>query len=160
MGLRFSDALRLSWSNIAEHKKRSAIIVLTISLLFGVIMGFNFITSGMEKTTIAATAGQTGGEVYAEVWYRQNEGGTWSETIEDAEKVDQVDLTPVLDEMEDQRVHERVAEYNGEIVGYYWNYQLDYSYRVISKTAVEQFINEELWGSLPEDKVPVIMPEG
>ena len=42
MGLKFSDALRLSWSNIAQHKKRSAIIILTISLLFGVVMGFNF----------------------------------------------------------------------------------------------------------------------
>ena len=42
MGLKFSDALRLSWSNIAQHKKRSAVIVLTISLLFGVIMGWKW----------------------------------------------------------------------------------------------------------------------
>ena len=39
MGLKFSDALRLSWSNIAEHKKRSVAIIVTISILFGAIMG-------------------------------------------------------------------------------------------------------------------------
>lgn len=69
MGLKFSDALRLSWGNIAQHKKRSAIIVLTIALLFGVIMGFNFITSGIEETTLVASAGQTGGDVYIEAYY-------------------------------------------------------------------------------------------
>lgn len=48
MSLKFSDALRLSWSNIAQHKKRSAILVVTIALLFGLVMGFNFLTSGIE----------------------------------------------------------------------------------------------------------------
>ena len=62
MGLKFSDALRLSWSNIAQHKKRSVVIILTISILFGVIMGFNFLTFGMEKTMLSASAGQTGGD--------------------------------------------------------------------------------------------------
>ena len=41
MSLKFSDALRLSWSNIAQHKKRSAILVVTIALLvgLGVVLG-------------------------------------------------------------------------------------------------------------------------
>lgn len=161
MGLRFSDALRLSWSNIVEHKKRSAIIVLTISLLFGVIMGFNFITSGMEQTVISAAAGQTGGEVYITAWYsRRNEGNSWNELIHDEQEAERVDLTPALGELKDQKVRERVAEYNGEIVGYYWYYQLDYPYQVIDKSAVEQFIDTDLWDSLPNDKMPTIMPEG
>lgn len=161
MGLKFSDALRLSWSNVAQHKKRSAVIVLTISLLFGVIMGFNFITSGIEKTVIAAAAGQTGGEVYVEAWYKQvNGGGSWHETIENPEGMSLVDLTPVLNEEEERKVRERAAEYDGEIAGYYWYYQLDYPYRVITKTAVEQFIDADLWRSLPADKMPVVMPEG
>lgn len=160
MGLKFSDALRLSWSNIAEHKKRSVIIVLTISLLFGVIMGFNFITSGMEKTVISASAGQTGEEVYLEAWYRQNEGNSWHETIEGAKDVGRIDLVPVLGIEEDQKVRERVAEYGGEVLGYYWYYQLDYPYRVIDKTVVERFIDADLWKSLPEEKMPTIMPEG
>lgn len=72
MRLKLSDAFRLSWSNITEHKKHSAIIILTISLLFGVIMEFNFIASGIEKTTITASAGQTGEDAYIEARY-----GSW-----------------------------------------------------------------------------------
>ena len=49
MGLKFSDALRLSWSNIAEHKKRSVAIIVTISILFGAIMGFNFMLEGLRE---------------------------------------------------------------------------------------------------------------
>lgn len=62
MGLKFSDALRLSWGNVAQYKKRSAIIILTISLLFGVIMGFNFITSGIEAAAgLCSQANDYGG---------------------------------------------------------------------------------------------------
>ena len=54
MGLKFSDALRLSWSNITQHKKRSAAIILTISILFGVIMAFNFMLQGLRGTILDA----------------------------------------------------------------------------------------------------------
>ena len=160
MGLKFSDAVRLSWSNIAQHKKRSAVIILTISLLFGVIMGFNFITSGIEETTISASAGQTGGEVYIEARYGSWGGNAGFGSIYNPEEMSKISLELVVDEVADERIGERVKEYGGEVVGYYWYYQLDYPYRVITKSAVEQFIDEELWASIPEDKVPTIMPEG
>lgn len=159
MGLKFSDAVRLSWSNIAQHKKRSVGIVLTISLLFGVIMGFNFITSGIEETTISASAGQTGGEVYIEVRYGSSSDDIFDPTYNPEEKPE-IDLDAVLNEEADEKIHERVAQYGGEVVGYYWYYQLDYPYRVITRSAVERFIDADLWESVPEGKVPVIMPEG
>lgn len=160
MSLKFSDALRLSWSNIAQHKKRSAIIILTISILFGVIMGFNFITFGMEKTMLSASAGQTGGDVYTEVHYRGAGYSSSFDTIHSPEELAGVSLAPVLDEEYDRKLREQVAEYGGEIVGYYWYYQLDYPYRVISKSAVEAFIDEDLWRALPDGQAPVMMPEG
>ena len=162
MSLKFSDALRLSWSNIAQHKKRSAILVVTIALLFGLVMGFNFLTSGIEETTIAAAAGQTGGEVYMEASYGKMRGGGYDDEtyIHSAEELAEVSLAPVLDEEADQKVRERAAEYGGEVVGYYWIFQLDFPYRVIEKSAVEQFIDEGLWETRPEGKVPVLMPEG
>lgn len=160
MGLKFSDALRLSWSNIAQHKKRSMIIVLTISLLFGVIMGFNFIASGIEETTIAASAGQTGGEVYIEARYSNWGGNADFNSIRSPEEISQISLEPVLSEEDDKKIRERVAEYGGEVAGYYWYYQLDYPYRVIDKVVVEQFIDADLWESLPDEMMPVIMPEG
>lgn len=160
MGLKFSDALRLSWGNVAQYKKRSAIIILTISLLFGVIMGFNFITSGIEETTISASAGQTGGDVYVEARYGVSGGNADFNSIHSPEEISKISLEPVLDEAADEKIRERVKEYNGEVVGYYWYYQLDYPYRVITKSAVEQFIDEGLWESVPEGKVPTIMPKG
>lgn len=160
MGLKLSDAFRLSWSNIAEHKKRSAIIILTISLLFGVIMGFNFIASGIEKTTITASAGQTSGDVYIEARYGSWGGNADFSSIYSPEEISQISLEPVLSEEDDKKVRERVGEYDGEVIGYYWYYQLDYPYRVIDKSAVEQFIDTDLWKSLPNDKIPTIMPEG
>lgn len=98
MGLKLSDAFRLSWSNIAEHKKRSAIIILTISLLFGVIMGFNFIASGIEETTITASAGQTGGNVYVEARYGSWAGNDDYDSISTPEEIAQISLEPVLSE--------------------------------------------------------------
>ena len=162
MSLKFSDALRLSWSNIAQHKKRSAILVVTIALLFGLVMGFNFLTSGIEETTIAASAGQTGGEVYMEASYGKMRGGGYDDEtyIHSAEELAEVSLAPVLNEEADEKVRERAAEYGGEVVGYYWIFQLDFPYRVIEKSAVEQFIDEGLWETRPEGKVPVLMPEG
>jgi hypothetical protein len=159
MGLKFSDTLRLSWSNIAQHKKRSVVIILTISILFGVIMGFNFLTFGVEKTMLSASAGQTGGDVYLEAWYGRSMG-TWYDYVKDPEEIAQVDLTPVINEEADQKIRKRVTEYGGEVIGYYWYYQLDYPYRVIDKSVVEKFIDTDLWESLPEGKMPTIMPEG
>lgn len=161
MGLKFSDALHLSWGNIAQYKKRSAIIVLTVALLFGVIMGFNFITSGIEETVIGASAGQTDGEVYLEAHYGVWGGNASYDHIASPEEVSQIDLKPVVvNEDDDREIRERVAEYDGEVAGYYWYYQMDYPYQVIDKSVVEPFIDKELWESVPEGKVPVIMPEG
>lgn len=160
MGLKLSDAFRLSWTNIVQHKKRSAIIILTISLLFGVIMGFNFITSGIEETTIAASAEQTGGDVYIEARYGSWAGDADFDFIRTPEEIAQIRLEPALDEKDDRKIRERAEEYGGEVVGYYWYYQLDYPYRVIDKSVVEAFIDDSLWSKIPEGKVPTIMPEG
>lgn len=162
MSLKFSDALRLSWSNISQHKKRSAILIVTIALLFGVVMGFNFLTSGIEETTISASAGQTGGEVYLEAGYGDvSRSGYVEETyIHTPEELAGVSLEPVLDEEADQKVRERAKEYDGEVVGYYWTYQRDFPYKVIERSVVEQFIDEELRQMRPEGKVPVLMPKG
>ncbi len=160
MTIKLSDAFKLSWNNIGEHKKRSLIIILTISLLFGVIMGFNFITSGIEETTIKASAGQTGGDVYIKARY-----GSWARNddfdfISTPDEIAQISLEPVLDEEDDKKIRERAEEYGGEVVGYYWYYQLDYPYQVIDKSVVDVFIDNSLWNKVPEDKIPAIMPEG
>lgn len=82
------------------------------------------------------------------------------ESIHSAEELAQIDIEPILDEDDDRKVRERVAEYGGEVIGYYWYYQLDHPYFVIEKLVVENFIDADLWGKIPEGKVPTVMPEG
>ena len=67
MGLKFSDALRLSWSNIVQHKKRSVAIILTISMLFGIIMAFNFMLQGLRGTILNAALQTNDGKVYLQI---------------------------------------------------------------------------------------------
>lgn len=159
MHLRFSDALRLSWSNISQYKKRSVIIILTTSILFGVVMGFNFVIAGFEKTVIAASAGQTNGDVYVGVTYGWS-GNTYADSIYTPEEVSWISLAPTLDEGADQKIREETEQYGGEVVGYYWYYQLDRPYWTIMKPAAEGLIDEKLWASLPENKMPTLMLEG
>ena len=72
MSLTFSDTIKLSWSNIAQHKKRSILIVATIALLFGVIMAFNFILQGLRDTILDAALQTTSGQIYLETGYAEN----------------------------------------------------------------------------------------
>ena len=100
MGLKFSDALRLSWSNIGEHKVRSAIVILTISIIFGLLMGINFVLRGLETTLIDASVIPTGGKVYLETKFSNNHYGKAEE-----------------------RLAERLQKYHGQAVGTYTTYQ-------------------------------------
>lgn len=123
-------------------------------------MGFNFIASGIEQTTISASAGQIGGDVYIEARYGSWAGNADFDFISTPDEIAQISLEPVLDEEDDKKIRERAEEYGGEVVGYYWYYQLDYPYQVIDKSVVDVFIDNSLWNKVPEDKVPAIMPEG
>lgn len=140
MGLKFSDALRLSWSNIGEHKIRSAIVILTISIIFGLLMGINFVLRGLETTLIDASVIPTGGKVYLETKFYNNHYGKAEE-----------------------RLAERLQKYHGQAVGTYTTYQgpaENFLYtRVISASAVQDFITTDL-SQVPNDKIPALIPEG
>lgn len=164
MGLRFSDALRLSWTNVVQNKKQSLTIVLTIAALFGVVMGFSSLVAGVENAVISASAGQMDGEVYvlAEYVAEKNESFFAGKTIRWPEEVEAVtaDLVPFVDEAGDGKVRERAKEYGGEVVGYYWHYSIGYPYRVADESVVRDFIDAEAYAAMPEDKIPVLMREG
>lgn len=143
--MRFSDALRLSWTNIAEHKGRSAIIVLTISVLFGVLMGVNFILRGLEVSLLETSTVKTNGKVYVE----NSPGYTMNNFAE--------------------VVRGRVERYNGKVIGKLRIYEFlsaasmvvtDFQrIQVIDLSAVKNFIMEDL-SQVPEDKIPVLAPAG
>ena len=147
MGLKFSDALRLSWSNIAEHKKRSVAIVLTISILFGVIMGFNFMLEGLRKTILGAALQANDGKVYLEVGYQELAGFGPG-------RVEKVDSEAKLDEF----IKEGVTRYHGKIIGEKLNHQFNNIFETITPAVAESISGEIDLSSVPEDKVAVLMP--
>ena len=147
MGLKFSDALRLSWSNIAEHKKRSVAIVLTISILFGVIMGFNFMLEGLRETILGAALQANDGKVYLEVGYQELAGFGPG-------RVEKVDSEAKLDEF----IKEGVTRYHGKIIGEKLNYQFNNIFETITPAVAESISGEIDLSSVPEDKVAVLMP--
>ena len=63
MGLRLRDAIRIRWGNVAEHKGRSLLTVATIAVLFGLVLGVNFVLQGLEDTIVAASVISTEGKV-------------------------------------------------------------------------------------------------
>ncbi len=102
MGLRLSDALRLSWANIAEYKGRSVVVVATVAILFGLVMGVNFLLRGLEVTLLDASVVKTGGKVYVETSFKKSRYGS-----------------------NEARLNERLEKYHGEKVGTLKTYALD-----------------------------------
>lgn len=145
--LKFSDALHLSWSNISQHKSRSVIIILTISVLFGVVMAFNFMLEGLGKTTFDAAMQASDGKVYVATGYGEvssfNEG--------DYFKIDSIESAEKLLEGNAERDH-------GQIVG--WVTQCNgvgNTRWVISKELAERFGNLDL-SKLEGHQVPYVSP--
>ncbi len=102
MGLRLPDAMRLSWANIAEYKGRSVVVVATVAILFGLVMGVNFLLRGLEVTLLDASVAKTGGKVYVETSFRKSRYGS-----------------------NEARLNERLEKYHGEKVGALKTYWLD-----------------------------------
>ncbi len=148
MGLKFSDALHLSWSNIAQHKGRSAIVILTISILFGVVMAFNFMLEGLSKTTSDAAMQASDGKIYIAAGYNEiasiNEGDYFKvNNLEDAEKA----------------IVESVKQYHGQIIGQVIQYNDVGSSRwTINQELAERF-DELDFDKLKEDQIPYVGPK-
>ncbi len=147
MALKFSDALRLSWSNIVQHKKRSAIIVLTISLLFGVIMAFSFILQGLRSTILDAAVQANDGRVYLEVSYQELAGFGPG-------RVEEVSSKEKLDDF----IKEEIARYHGKIIGKKSSYQFNNIIDTVTLEVAENLLGNLDLSSIPNGKVAVLMP--
>ena len=147
MGLKFSDALRLSWSNIGEHKKRSLIIILTISLLFGVIMGFNFMLQGLRGTILDAALQANDGRVYLEVSYQEIAGFG-------SGRVEKVDNKEKLDKL----LKDEITRYHGKIIGEKSSYQFNNLFYTITPEIAENLLGKLDLSNIPDDKIAVLMP--
>ncbi len=153
MVLRFGDALRLSTANILEHKGRTAATVLTIAVLFGFLMGVNFLLNGLAGTMYDAAVEQTEGLAYVKVAYASG-GGKWRFNEKEELDLDRI----IMNENARARIAERVAKNDGEIVGRTWTYQVDYPYDIVELAVVKNLVTGDLT-KVPEGKIPVLVPE-
>lgn len=146
MTLKLSDALRLSWSNIVQYKKRSILIILTISILFGVVMAFNFILEGLGKTIFDATMQSSNDKIYIATGYSEissiNQGDYFKvDTLESAEKL----------------LEENAEQYHGQIIGQVTQYNLDSSRWVINLELAKRF-GELDFSKLEDNQIPYVGP--
>ncbi len=145
--LRFGDALSLSWRNIVQHKGRSVIIILTIAILFGVLMGVNFVLRGLEVSALNASVAKTDGAAYVSSYHRDVSTGRQTNNKEAIQK--------------------RLKDSHGVVVGFHRGYSFQepqslvpfISIQVVDYSAVEAFVETDL-ARVPEGKVPVLAPEG
>lgn len=138
MSLKVTDALRLSWGNVIGHKGRSAAVVLTVAVLFGLIMGVNFILDGLEKTLVEVSIEKTEGKMYVETSFRKSRHGA-----------------------NEVRLAERLEKYRGKRVGRVQILGFDGStIKVVDMGVAKEFVDSGLLAEVPEGKIPVLMPEG
>lgn len=149
MKLRLSDAIRISWSSVGGHKVRSLLVAGTIAILFGAVLGVNFVLQGLEDTVVAASVVPTAGEVYIESQYYVTSGVPSTMTEEEILNPSFVKRRAELEADAD--------EYGGKLVGMKTSFNDWPPVEIITLGAVEKYIELDL-AKVPQGKVPVLVP--
>lgn len=130
--MRISQALKLGHTNVTAHKGRSLAIVVTISVLFSLVMGVNFILQGLQDNMLRYADAFSDGKIYI----KSECAGSKGEEI----------------------IRRRLEKYHGEVVGEIITMELENSraVHVASPEVVERFLTVPL-EEVPKDKLPVVM---
>lgn len=65
--MKLSQAVKLGHQSLTAHRRRSLSIIITMSVLFGLLFGVNFVIQGLENIIIGAANRVSNGEYYVEV---------------------------------------------------------------------------------------------
>lgn len=146
--LRLADLGRLSWGNVTEHKKRSLLVVVTMSVLFGLLFGMNFMFAGLRDTLVGVDTQATDGKVYIDLVYMR-----WFSGGEEADVVEVADMKTAL-----ARASEEAAQYGGKALGreFYFESKDGAKMRAVDLAVAKDFISSDL-ADVPQDKVPVLV---
>ena len=146
--LRLADLGRLSWGNVTEHKKRSLLVVVTMSVLFGLLFGMNFMLAGLRDTLVGVDTQATDGKVYIDLVYMR-----WFSGGEEADVVEVADMKTAL-----ARASEEAAQYGGKALGreFYFESKDGARMRAVDLAVAKNFISSDL-ADVPQDKVPVLV---
>lgn len=146
--MRFTDALTLSWTNVRQYKRRSFAIVLTISLLFALVLGFNFILQGLETTLESAATAANSGQIYVNINYAGLfEGDGQSEA-----------LTTTTQTEISKQVQTELAKYHGTLAGETRTPGVGGGWRTIIDEDLAQEISDFNLAGIAESAVPYLSP--
>lgn len=137
MKISFLDAIRLASGNIAYYRLRSAAIVLTVSVIFGLVLGVNFLFAGMRESMLEASVVNTDGYSYVSAYFSDSS---------------------MLGENSEKRLAKRIEENHGEVIGEVSSYtMLVGQFNIVDLNLVENLVDTELLVAIPEDRVPVLV---
>lgn len=136
MNLRFSDTLRLATRNITAYKLRSFTIIITISIIFGLIMGVNFLFAGMRQSMLEASAIPTNGESFIVIKY-----SGLSSSLRDT-------------------LGGEIDKFHGERIGTIINYEIGMrQFTVANLEIFRNYIDLDRLAATPADRVPALLDD-
>ena len=132
--MKLGDAWRLGHANVKSHKGRSIATIITISVLFGLVMGVNFVLQGMQNSILPYAEQATDGKIYVRSYIRGSNGPA---TIE-----------------------KRLAKYHGTQIGTLTDIDVDGMQHIlyISPEVVQPWLDVDL-KSVPEDKLAYMITD-
>lgn len=132
--MRISQAIKLGHTNITAHKGRSLAVVITISVLFGLLMGVNFILQGLQDNMLRYADAFSEGRIYLK---SECSGSRGTEII-----------------------RQRLEKYHGEVVGEITMMEMggEPAVDVVSPAVVQRFLTTSLT-EVPKGKLPVVMSD-
>ncbi len=161
--MKLIDMLKLSWGNVVQYKKRSAMIMVVIVALIGVVLSLNVLFCGAERVILEAATAADEGEVYIMTGFIPRFFGVNENYKFEMPENDQAIL------------EKRVRAYNGDPLGKMRMYEFDWSVVVDAERGIVnsrtercfvadpktmvRFIKEDL-NKVPNDKIPVLVAQG
>lgn len=137
MSIKLSDAAHLAIQNIVSYKLRSLAIVLTVSIIFGLIIGINFLFAGLRTTLLDTSTVKTAGASYVVARF-QNAADSDSR---------------------EERLAERAKRYHGEDIGTITDYKVGITpgFSVANYSLFESYVDQAKLASLPPDRLPILL---
>ena len=136
--MRLVDYFRLGWANIVAHKKRAAIVVVIVGVMFGVLIAGSLLIQGVENTALDMMTRPTDGKVLVRSVAQQY---SFCKDVACDLEADKAEL------------RRRVADYGGKVIEAKMLGQ-DY---VLDADLVQGAIETEL-SKAPADATPVLAP--
>lgn len=136
--MRLVDYFRLGWANIVAHKKRAAIVVVIVGVMFGVLIAGSLLIQGVENTALDMMTRSTDGKVLVRSVAQQY---SFCKDVACDLEADKAEL------------RQRVTDYGGKVIEVKMLGQ-DY---VLDADLVQGAIETEL-SKAPADATPVLAP--